>query len=531
MKIPVLLAPDGRTSLREYAGYEGSGAGFSGQLKGWMPAPQSADAALLPGLELGNARAEDLVRNNGYAANAIQLHQDHIVGSFFRLSYRPSWRYLGIDEEEARDFAREVEAAWWEYAEDDTCRIDAERKRTFTMMMREAVAVHSFNGEVFVQPCWSDADSRLFRTQFKMVSPRRISNPGNAMDSRERRGGVALDKHGAAVGYHVSSDDYPGSASRQWLYIPRELANGRPAMLHIFEPSEDGQTRGANRFYSVMQQMKMLDTLQQTQLQSAIVKAMYAATVESELGTRDAMEFIVGMGNGAPGSTGMETLLGQMVGWYAENQVKLGGAKVPHLFPTDSLNLQTAQDTDNGFSAFEQALLRYIAAGLGVSYEQLSRNYSQMSYSTARASANESWCYFMGRRKFIAARLASLMFICWLEEAVARNVIRLPRRARYSFYEARSAWGNCEWIGSGRMAIDGLKEVQEAVMLIEAGLSTYEIECAKRGHDYRDIYAQQLRETMERRAAGLQPPPWAARVFNEGLQQSAREEEQNQNAA
>ncbi len=29
------------------------------------------------------------------------------------------------------------------------------------------------------------------------------------------------------------------------------------------------------------------------------------------------------------------------------------------------------------------------------------------------------------------------------------------------------------------MAIDGLKEVQEAVMLIEAGLSTYEKECAQ----------------------------------------------------
>ncbi len=30
------------------------------------------------------------------------------------------------------------------------------------------------------------------------------------------------------------------------------------------------------------------------------------------------------------------------------------------------------------------------------------------------------------------------------------------------------------------MAIDGLKEVQEAVMLIEAGLSTYEKECETR---------------------------------------------------
>ncbi len=56
------------------------------------------------------------------------------------------------------------------------------------------------------------------------------------------------------------------------------------------------------------------------------------------------------------------------------------------------------------------------------------------------------------------------------------------------------------------MAIDGLKEVQEAVMLIEAGLIACEKECAKRGDDYQEIFAQQVRETMERRAAGLKPP-------------------------
>lgn len=191
--------------------------------------------------------------------------------------------------------------------------------------------------------------------------------------------------------------------------------------------------------------------------------------------------------------------------------------------PGDSLNLQSAQDTDNGYSTFEQSLLRYIAAGLGVSYEQLSRNYSQMSYSTARASANESWAYFMGRRKFVASRQACQMFLCWLEEAIVRRVVTLPSKARFSFQEARSAWGNADWIGSGRMAIDGLKEVQEAVMLIEAGLSTYEKECAKRGEDYQEIFAQQVRETMERRAAGLKPPAWAASAFESGLKKSNEE--------
>ncbi len=231
---------------------------------------------------------------------------------------------------------------------------------------------------------------------------------------------------------------------------------------------------------------------------------MYAATIESELDTQSAMDFILGA-NSKEQRERLTGWIGEIAAYYAAAPVRLGGAKVPHLMPGDSLNLQTAQDTDNGYSVFEQSLLRYIAAGLGVSYEQLSRNYAQMSYSTARASANESWAHFMGRRKFVASRQASQMFLCWLEEAIVRRVVTLPSKARFSF--------------------------QEAVMLIEAGLSTYEKECAKRGDDYQEIFAQQVRETMERRAAGLKPPAWAAAAFESGLRQSTEEEKSDSRAA
>ena len=226
MKIPSLVGPDGKTSLREYAGYHGGGGGFGGQLRGWNPPSESADAALLPNYSRGNARADDLVRNNGYAANAVQLHQDHIVGSFFRLSYRPSWRYLGINEEDSRAFSRDVEAAWNEYAEDDFCGIDAERKRTFTMMIREGVAMHAFNGELCTQATWDSDSTRLFRTQFKMVSPKRVSNPNNIGDTRNCRAGVKINDSGAALGYYVSDDGYPGWMAQNWTYIPREHPAG-----------------------------------------------------------------------------------------------------------------------------------------------------------------------------------------------------------------------------------------------------------------------------------------------------------------
>ena len=95
MPVPELVDVSGQP-LRQSLGYSGGGIGFGGQMADWVPHQEGADAALLPTLRLGNARADDLVRNNGLAANAVELHKDHIVGNLFRLSYRINWRYLGM---------------------------------------------------------------------------------------------------------------------------------------------------------------------------------------------------------------------------------------------------------------------------------------------------------------------------------------------------------------------------------------------------------------------------------------------------
>lgn len=375
-RTPVLVDVHG-TPLRESLGYTGGGIGFGGQMADWMPPAESVDAALLPSLRLGNARADDLVRNNGIAANAVALHKDHIVGHLFLISYRPNWRYLGMRESAAKSFVDEVEAAWTEYCDGIFGEMDAEGKRTFTEFIREGVGVHAFNGEIFLQPVWDAETTQVFRTRFKAVSPKRVDTPGYARGNRQLRAGVETDRNGKALAYHVCDDDWPVAGGERWTRIPRFLPSGRPAMLHIFEPVEDGQTRGANQFYSVMERLKMLDTLQATQLQSAIVKAMYAATIESELDSEKAFEYITAADNK---DTPLVNMLANYARYYSTNSIKLGGVKIPHLYPGDELNLQTAQDSDNGFSALEQALLRYIAAGLGVSYEQLSRDYSQVSY-------------------------------------------------------------------------------------------------------------------------------------------------------
>lgn len=169
-RTPVLVDVHG-TPLRESLGYTGGGIGFGGQMADWMPPAESVDAALLPSLRLGNARADDLVRNNGIAANAVALHKDHIVGHLFLISYRPNWRYLGMRESAAKSFVDEVEAAWTEYCDGIFGEMDAEGKRTFTEFIREAWA-------------FTPLMVKFFSSLSGTLKPRRFSVPDSRLSVR-----------------------------------------------------------------------------------------------------------------------------------------------------------------------------------------------------------------------------------------------------------------------------------------------------------------------------------------------------------
>lgn len=496
--------------LRSRASFTGGGEGFGRQMAEWTPQLKTSDAALLPNLELGNARADDLVRNNGIAAGGVQIHVDNIVGSAFRLSYKPRNKRLGIDSEDLKSFKADVESLWLEESEDDSgCWLDAERKRTFTMMVREVVATHATFQEAMAYAGWDTSAARPCRTNIKMISPKRVCNPFNALDNDKVRGGISCSKQGAALAYFIRSQDssafYGTGYGHKWTRIARETRHGRPQFLHIFEPTEDGQTRASNHFFKVMEQLHMLPKLQHTTLQNAIVNAMYAAVIETELGPEAAADIIGGM---ADNDSKVQNYLAQIADYHQTSNIRMNGVKVPHLLPQERLHMQTSGNVDNGFVNLEESILRWTARGLNVPYEALAQNYSKTSYSSARASMLEGWRYFMGRRKIIASRFASIVFSLWLEEKIDRGHIKMPRSARYGFYEAKSSWCNAEWIGSGRLAIDGLKEVKEAVLRIESGLSTYEKECAQMGEDYQEIFIQQVHEMEERKAAGLPQASW-----------------------
>ena len=476
------------------------------ELATWQPPIRSADAEMLPEKPTLDARARDTLRNDAYVSGGATLHKDNIVGSHFLLNSKPETRVLwGRDDETwEREFQEEVEARFTLWSESPTHWPDAARINTLTGLVRLAVGVYTAGGEVLASAEWMPNDGRPFRSAIQMIDTDRLSTPPDRYGDSSIRGGVERDRRGAPIAYHIRRShpsDYGVSDNWTWRRVMAFRPGwGRKNILHIYEQQRADQSRGISAMVAALSEMRMTKSFRKVELQRAVVAATYAASIESDLPTADVYTAM-----GADGTTGNPSTQWALDYLNAVNEYSGGaknlymdGARIPVFMPGTRLKLQNPGNNGPLGAEFESSLLRHIAASLGVSYEQLSRDYTQTNYSSARASMGETWKHMLTRKKLVADGTADFVYRLWLEEAVNHGEIEaLKRRNVPAFYEGLNAdaYAACEWIGAGQGQIDPLKETQASILKLRNGLSTKEFEIARlHGGDWRKVARQIARE-------------------------------------
>lgn len=476
---------------------------YDRSLATWAPPIQSADADILPDKGVMDSRVLDIARNDAFAMSGVQLHRDNIVGSLFMLNAKPRIIALGMDDTWATEFQEEVEAKFGLWAESFNNWPDQARKNTLTSMIRLAIGVYLTGGEVLATAEWSRDRDRPYRTAIQMVALDRLSNPMNmAYDMEKTRGGVHMNAAGAPIGYYIRRASKGGAwdwgRSAQWSYIRARNGFGRPQVIHVMEQERPAQTRGVSQLTAGLKEMRITKRFRDITLQNAVVNASFAAAIESELPTGQVFEALGGGDVGTSVVNYAQQFLGAVAA-YSNNarNMQIDGVKIPHLMPGTKLNMLPMGKPGGVGTEFEQSLLRYISANLGVSYEQLSKDYSETNYSSARAGMLETWKFMQGRKKMVADRFATMVYRLWFEEAVnAGHIEAMNARSVPNIYDGLNmeAFCQCDWIGAGRGQIDELKETQAAILRIKNRLSTYEEEIGRMGKDWRPVFAQIARE-------------------------------------
>lgn len=505
-----------------HGAYEGSDR-TSRELASWRPRAASADAMINDGRAkvTMDSRAQDLLRNNGQVAGASTTHKDSIVGSQYRLNSQPSqgvldrmFPGLGFTEEWAEDYQREVEELFNLYAESIDSWIDVQRTWSFTGLVRMAVGCYFAGGEALFTCNWMRGQGRPFSTAFQLVDCDRLSNPNDVADTRFLRNGVVLDRNAAPTSVWIR-EAHPGDMLRgqdiySWTNRPIYKAWGRHHTILLRNLQRPEQTRGVADMVSVLKETRMASQFHETTLANAIANASFAATIESELPPEMAARMVGAEQDGGDMMDPAKAMLAAIADYTRGGQnIQMGGVKIPTLFPGTKLKMLPAGTIGGVGDEFEASLLRKVAAGLGISYEELTRDFTKTNYSSFRAAANQTQRFTTNRKREVADFVANAMFRNWLEEAIDLGMIPslAPMLAKVPdlFYKplVRDALAAATWIGASRGQVDEMKETQAAVMRIKAGLSTYEIESARLGVDFREVFRQRAREKRLAETYGL----------------------------
>ena len=444
----------------------------------WTAQRKSADAAIIPDLPTLHARARQLVRDDVYARSAVRALVRNVVGR-------------GIGCVASREVNGQPDTAWnraadrlWSRWARDHRRVDRERRRNLAGVLRWVVHEEATAGEALivmgledrigvprlVLQCVEADQLDTTRTEYQPVDPagRPLTDAaGRTVPPRQVHGGVEVDECGAALAYWILPAP-PGGVNVLQTQEARRIPADR--VLHYFDPDRARQTRGVTRLACAMLRLRHLAEYDSAQLVAARAEASLGLVVETQ---QPDLDF------GTPDGT-----------TQGENdELKMLPMMVAKTLPGEKVTQFTPQRPGGLYRDFTQAQLRGIAAGIGLGYEQVARDFTNGSYSSQRQALLEDRREFGMQQDGLVTIVLRPIYELFIREAVLDGLLRAP-----DFDRDPDAYTACEVMVDGFEWIDPEKEAKANATALASNLDTRKRIAGERGLDWRAIDAQRAIE-------------------------------------
>lgn len=312
----------------------------------WRKDATDADQTLRGAARDLRMSARDLLRNNGHAIRGQATIANNTVGS----GIRP--KALGPN-------AARGQVLWKRWADSTECESD--NRQTFSgiqhLVMRSLVS----DGEVFIRRRWRRAKDQLtIPMQLQVLEADFLDSSKNLFESQAGGPviqGIEFDKIGRRAAYWLWPE-HPGSGRN----IRASQRISADEVIHVYDARRAGQSRGVSWLGAAIVKLHDLDDFEDAELMRQKIAACFAAFVTDTDGTGSA----IGDTNPAP-----------------DDQIETFEPGMIVNLPTGK-NVVMANPPTTVSEALPIRTLRRVAAALGVSYEDLSGDYSQVNFSSAR---------------------------------------------------------------------------------------------------------------------------------------------------
>lgn len=311
---------------------------------------------------------------------------------------------------------------------------------------------------------------------------------GARMPNATVRMGVECDDFGRAVAYwirklHPGDIRQHGGARDYYERVPAE------DIIHLRIITRWPQTRGEPWLHTVLRKLDSIDQYSEAELQAAQADATQFATIETA----------------APDLAGLGALADNAVDQAdgAAPEITIENGVVQELGPGETLNYHSPSRPNTAIDPFLRYMLREVAAGAGVSYESLSRDYSQSNYSSSRLALLDDRDTWRTLQQWWIRSFRLPLYKRWLARATLAGAIEALPIGQYAAEPEK--FEAVKFKPRGWSWIDPVKEVAAYKEAEKAGYISAEDVIAQtaNGLDIEDVVAGMKRSAELYEEAGI----------------------------
>ena len=171
---------------------------------------------------------------------------------------------------------------------------------------------------------------------------------------------------------------------------------------------------------------------------------------------------------------------------------------ITYLEPGEDVKPANPSRSTTSATEFVAAQERLAGAGLGLSYELISRDFRKATFSSARQGMLEDQKTFAPIQAYFSAHFCQPVYEEFLDAMVAAGKLKIR-----DYATKRREYTRAEWISPGWAWIDPQKEVQADILALSSGGKTLAQWCAERGQDWREQLSQMALEKETAEKLGL----------------------------
>lgn len=444
---------------------------------GWGAQSGSADTELSSSLPQLRDRSRALVRDAAYAKRASQIVKNNVVGTGIGMQAQ----VMTTRGELSARINDAIEREWREWCRATNCHTGGAFH--FSDFERSCMGQIFEAGEVFIRKHYRKFGESRVPLALEMIEGERIADDqfrsAVVSEGREVRMGVEVDQFGRAIAYWIR-ERHPGEigahSATRFVRVPAE------EIIHLRVVDRWPQTRGEPWMHASARKLNDMDGYTEAEIIAARGAASYMGFIKTD----------------DPASP-----IGEVQDDGSE-EYELSPGTIPKLAPGESFEGYAPNRPNSALDPFLRYMLREYAAGVSVSYESVSRDYSQSNYSSSRLALLDDRDLWRVLQQWFIRAFRETLHREWLQQAILAGAI--PEIGIQAYGANRATYEAVLFKPRGWSWVDPTKEVDAYEKAVRCGFTTVSrvIAATADGLDLEDIIAERQRELKLMREAGLE---------------------------